>query len=452
MPRPNAPKSLLATRHPLPRHSLFAIPASARLRVATLLWQPSNIANPHALPPGRRNRSPAPPREDCQPGGARAGHLGNVRSPPSKSPVPRIGDAPAATCGAGRRTPATAGRSLQATRCGEFRSGAIGDVRRGAGRYWVGWASRPPPLVRESLLAPTAAGIPSRNLSRDRNPGDPPCEKGFSHERRYAGPRRICGPDRRTTNFAQRLPSPPNVQNAICGGTPVPFSRFHVFTSSRSHAARAAGGTPTPPNAAGGRDAHATQQYRRAGRPRHPTVQAGGTPTPFNAAGGRDAHATQQHGRAGHPPHPIPAERKVDGREPRWGSESVRGNESAGGNRSACANMSARKQELARKQERGRKPERVRKHDRAETRARGETRARENRSARGNMSAWRNRSVCENRSAYGHKSARGRADCPGIRGRTSLRRGVTVLAWRRATRTGGPRPSPSRSRPRWSSC
>ena len=102
-----------------------------------------------------------------------------------------------------RRWVQRAGATLVAERRTR-RSGATGDVRRSAGRYWVGWASRPPPLVRESLLAPTegplvresllaptAPGIPSRYLPQDRNPGDPPCERGFSHEHRYAAPRRI---------------------------------------------------------------------------------------------------------------------------------------------------------------------------------------------------------------------------------------------------------------------
>ena len=45
--------------------------------------------------------------------------------------------------------------------------------------------SRGATLVRESVLGPTPAGIPSRNTSQDRNPAVSACEIGISHERQH---------------------------------------------------------------------------------------------------------------------------------------------------------------------------------------------------------------------------------------------------------------------------
>ena len=42
-------------------------------------WQPSEHCQPCACAPPLRNRSPTPPPQGCQPGGAHAGNVGNLR-------------------------------------------------------------------------------------------------------------------------------------------------------------------------------------------------------------------------------------------------------------------------------------------------------------------------------------------------------------------------------------
>ena len=112
--------SLLAIPLLAIRYSPFAIPASARLRVATLPWQPSNIANPHPLPPGRRS----------------------------------------------------------------------------AGRYWVGWASRPPPLA----WCANPFSHPPRRES------DAWCENPFSHpQRRESFPQPVARPESRRSAVRERI-------------------------------------------------------------------------------------------------------------------------------------------------------------------------------------------------------------------------------------------------------